>query len=388
MDRALHKQDTLHFGAIQFSYFFLFSSILGYAILILDGYGIDSGTAGMLLAFANLFSIFTQSTLANFLDRLKSIQLKVVLNLIMLGIFASIGLFFVVDNTVVISLLFLVASTLAIMLIPFVNLLGVSYRNRHYYVDFGLGRGLGSLGYSVSSFVTGQLAISMHSDAPLLVCLVSSVCFIVLTSMYRKCEVVEEHVQTEAKGFIPFMRGNVRYMMLLLGFTFALSAHILNVTFMLPAVERFGGTTAQMGIAMALMAIVELPVMFLYSRLRKYIKCSTLLKITLVFFIVKPLMIAIGNNIEIIYIAQCTQLFSYALFLPGLVEYTSLVINKEDVNKGQSCVGIVNSAAGFIGAFVGGLLINQMGVQFILNLGILLAIVGAVICLFSLQQEH
>ncbi len=106
--------------------------------------------------------------------------------------------------------------------------------------------------------------------------------------------------------------------------------------------------------AIFIASVVELPMMFLFNKINKVIKTNTLMKISVSMFFVKHLLTFLASNIAIIYVAQCVQIFAYALFIPASVYYVRDNIQSEDQLKGQALITMAMTLAGIFADLCGG----------------------------------
>lgn len=386
-EKIIHRKDTFHYALLQGSYFVAFCGLISCATVYLLENHFTSAEAGMILALANLISIFTQPLLADFVDQRPQIQLKHCAALISVFSFGLlIGLLFT-QNKALIFVLYLTVALLQITLQPFVNTLGVGYHYHSYQINFGMARSMGSLVFSLTSLLIGQLALQMGGISVVVVSLAGTVLFALITLTFRSNEITAGKKQEQSSSLLSFVSFHRRFMLLLVGLTLGSSSHMLVVTFLLPIFQQLGKGSQEMGVALFICGIVEIPIMFLFNRINRRIKSSALLKIASIAFILKTLMIALAKDASIIYLAQFFQMFSYALFIPASVHYTSCVIEEKDKAKGQACVGIALSASGVVGCLLGGILIDLFSIQAMLFCGVLVGVLGALI-VFSSVDSH
>ena len=79
-------------------------------------------------------------------------------------------------------------------------------------------------------------------------------------------------------------------MIFVVGVILVFFTHTIINNFFIQVITPIGGTESQMGIAVFIAAIVELPAMAMFNVMRKKIDCSTLLKISVIIFGLKHLL--------------------------------------------------------------------------------------------------
>ena len=157
---------------------------------------------------------------------------------------------------------------------------------------------------------------------------------------------------------------------------------------MIQIITNVGGTSADLGRLLAIAAITEIPVMFLFSRIVKHVKSSALLVVSSVFFILKAFGYFAAGNIALMTIAAVMQMGSFAIYIPASVYYVNEVMEERDKFKGQALMTGSNTLGGVIGSLLGGLLIDQAGVSVMNLAGLVIAGSGAVLVfLFVFRQK-
>ena len=176
-------------------------------------------------------------------------------------------------------------------------------------------------------------------------------------------------------------------MIFVVGVVLVFFTHTIINNFFIQVITPIGGTESQMGIAVFIAAIVELPAMAMFNIMRKKINCATLLKLSVVMFALKHLLTFLATNIFMIYVAQVLQIGAYAIFIPASVYYVNEVISKQDLVKGQSMVTVGITASGIIANFAGGILLDAVGVYHLLMIGVVVSVVGGLIVFGSIEKK-
>ena len=155
---------------------------------------------------------------------------------------------------------------------------------------------------------------------------------------------------------------------------------------MIQIITNVGGTSADLGRLLAIAAITEIPVMFLFSRIVKHVKSSALLVVSSVFFILKAFGYFAAGNIALMTIAAVMQMGSFAIYIPASVYYVNEVMEERDKFKGQALMTGTNTLGGVIGSLLGGF--DQAGVSVMNLAGLVMAVSGAVLVfLFVFRQK-
>ena len=198
----------------------------------------------------------------------------------------------------------------------------------------------------------------------------------------EKAAATEENPST----LMEFFRRNKRFVVFLLGATLLYVGHnaLTNCMFQ---VATFKGNGNAQGTALLIAATVELPTMFLFSRMRKWMSCGKWVGLSGVFFSLRLLLSWLLPGVWGLYAAQVTQMMGFALYAVSSVYYTASVIDPVDVVKGQTYLGITNTLGCLIAHFVGGALIDLLGVGKMLLCCLVIALMGTALFYISVDRK-
>ena len=141
-----------------------------------------------------------------------------------------------------------------------------------------------------------------------------------------------------------------------------------------------------MGNAIFLAAVLELPTMSLFAKMKDKISCKKLIMISGIAFSVKHIITYFATSVAIIYLAQVIQIAGYALFIPASVYYVSRLIDKSDMIKGQALVTGAITISGVFASLSGGILIDTLGVNSMLLIGAIVSILGTILIFFTTEE--
>lgn len=187
-------------------------------------------------------------------------------------------------------------------------------------------------------------------------------------------------------SLIQFAKKYRKFMILAIGCIAVSFTHTLVNNFFIQIIKPIGGTESQMGIAVFIAAMLELPAMSAFDKVREKVGCTILVKFSVIMFIVKHVITYFAPNMFFIYIAQVTQMFAYAIYTPALVYYVTKVVAIQDINKGQSTITMAIVASGIIANLIGGVLLDVISVSAVLLVGVASSIIGAGITFISLDE--
>lgn len=402
---------TAKYSAIQCSYWPIFCSSYSFAAVFLLSRNFNNKEIGIVLALANIFAVFLQPAIANFADTTKKISLK---NLTSALAFAAAALTLVrcfIPNVVaVLAVLLVLELTILFSLQPLINALGMRLINKGINLNFGLARGLGSLSFAFCSYIVGILVERFGPEAAPVVSVFLFVALIIFvytftnergmgkkpyddSNIEMKLEKSMTEVEDESgkdqkvSGLKQFAQKYKRFILLLLAVTFAFCSHTMINNYIIQIVENVGGNTKSMGLAIGIAAMVELPAMIFFTYLIQKVSCSTILRVSFVFFVLKAIVTMLAPSIGVIYWSQLLQAGAYAMFIPGSVYYVNQEIAKSDLVKGQAFMTGAITLGGVAASLLGGWLLDGPGVHAMLIAGTVATILGLVVAFLAVENK-
>ncbi len=381
--------------ASQVCFFGAFAAMMGYASVFLLNKGFNNSTIGILLSLISVISVFLQPAIATFADQHKEIEIrKIITSILIIAIIGSALLIVVPSNQVLIFALVTITFTLVTSISPLMNTLAFVFEKYGIKINYGLARGLGSVSYAIVALVLGYVVEWFNADIlPIFYVVFTALLFIIVNGFVVPKDaqvVVEEQEQEETEqnslSLLQFAIKYKKFVAFLLGFVCVYFAHTIINNYFIQIITPIGGTESDMGIAVFLAAMLELPTMAFYNKMSKKINGGTLIKISIVLFLVKHVLTYVATSMVMIYIAQVFQMGAYALFVPASVDYVNNKIAKQDIVKGQSFLTTSNTLAGIFANLVGGVLLDAIGVSQVLLIGVILTVIGAVIVILTTEQ--
>lgn len=384
----------IKYALIQVLYLGAFCGLMGFASVYFLAHGVSNSVIGIVLALTSVIAVFTQPMIANFADQHPHIELRKLIAGMTLGAVILSILLYVFNGVPALIICFFVGiATLMMTIQPLLNTLAFVFEKYGIEINFGIARGLGSAAYALVSFAIGHLVEAFSADLIPIVYIVLNALLIIVVYSYvipknEQHEVniektIEEEKQTSFKEFCVKYR---HFMIFVAGVMVVFLTHTIINNFFIQILTPIGGTEGNMGTAVFIAAIVELPAMSMFNIIRQKFNCRTLLKISVIMFALKHTLTFLATNVTMIYIAQALQIGAYAIFLPASVYYVNEVIGEADANKGQSMVTTAVAASGIIANLIGGILLDTLGVHQVLLVGVGLSILGAVIVILSLNN--
>lgn len=348
---------TAQYAILQALYWSTFCTMFNYASPYLADKGLSSSLIGLVLGSSYALSALVQALFPALVARLK-LQLTRVMGLIFTLIaLLAVALFFR-GESFLIYLLPILIFTLHSAMQPSVNALQLSIQAEGKGPDFGLARGIGSASYALVSVLLGQLFGTLSIAWLPIFYLVT---LIPLAWLLLR--------RDDGSDPVPVERGKVRvldnrpFRLFLLGLIFLSSAHIFIDNFMFQIMENVGGGSEELGIAIGIAAIMELPAMALYSRIRRRVHCARLLMLSGLMWTLKHLMILLARDPVSVCMAEILQFAAYALYVPTGVEFVALVLPPSAYYRGQALLGTAFTLGSLAATLLGGRIQDLLGMH-------------------------
>jgi PPP family 3-phenylpropionic acid transporter len=290
------------------------------------------------------------------------------------------------------------------------NSLALEYVNIGIPVNYGLSRGISSIGYAAISLSLGIATDHFNGSIILTVFVVSYLAVIFFTWNFtieipeslnlaartnhktRESESIDtsdkQVLKSEAPaGIFQFFIKYKKFTLYLIGVTMIFYSHNLINSFMINIMENVGGSSSDMGTSLAIAATLELPVMAAFVFLIRKIKCSSLLKFSALFFVIKSAVTWLAPSVGTVLFSQILQMFAFAIFTPASIYYVNEIVDAKDRVKGQTMLGVANlSLVGAIGGITGGKILDSLGVSDMLLLGTIVTGLGFLVLCYSTES--
>ena len=175
---------------------------------------------------------------------------------------------------------------------PLINSLCVQLEDTRLKINFGLARGIGSLAYAGISYAMGKILLK---QAPTIltksyIVLFASLFLWILFFRYEPTKKDTKEVQIKKEAGISLLKKYKKFLIFVVGLVCILFGHNLINQYMIQIVTSFGANSDVMGKGIFIAAVLELPVMFGFSKIKSKFSCGWLLCISAVFFTLKHIL--------------------------------------------------------------------------------------------------
>lgn len=396
MTTSTSRSFTAQYAVHQSFYWMAYCGLFSFAAAYLLGRGFDTAQIGVILALANLLSCLLQPLAASFADRSERVSLPQIIGIFTLLCAAAVlTLHLTALPPLLFAALYLVAGLLLDAMQPMLNALSVYYSSRGDRLDFGVGRGLGSMAFAVSSIGIGEAMKRFGGESMILITFGLLLCCAAVTFFYPRRQSPVRDIPDAVKAITgractlgEFFRRYKLYCVSLLAILFLAAFHSMTENYFITLMQSLGGDSRHVGVALAVATAVEVPVFVFFTPLRRKLSTSLMLKTAALTFLVKAFCLLMARSILAVYAAELLQATSYGLLIPAGVLYAEQSTAREDMVKGQALFTASYALGCCCGNFLGGQLITAGGIRLLLQVGCGFAAAGTAILFAAVRTRR
>lgn len=376
---------------VQILYWMAFCAISGFATVFLVSRNIPSGEIGVIIALGSILSVFMQFSTSNLLEAFPKLTVRKMMYLFfgMGSIFGILVILFS-QQTLLLAILYCLLFIILYNTQPLVTTLIYAYANAGLEITFSSTRGVGSLMYAITSFLLG-LWLEKFTTLSLPVLFTFGLGFLALL-IFSLPEVetdeAAEALNDNATPLKEFPKKYPAFFLFIIGLVFVFSFHTITNVYLPQMVESVGGGSKEIGFAIALAGICELPAMLGFKKLEEKFNVVVLLRISVLFYFFKGIIYVWASTFIGLQMSQLLQMFSFALLTPAYAHYVNEWMSPNDRVKGQTFVMAGVTLGNVIGSLAGGIILDVTTVKTMLVIGLGLTFLGLVVTWFSLRGKE
>ena len=400
----------------------VYGIIGSFASVFMLAKGYDNMHIGMTLAAANLLAFVMQPFIADRMDTARGIKLidsSVYMTLAMMLIGA--GYFIFAGGSFMLAAAIVLILAVHALLQPGLNSLAFRLSKSGVDVSFGIGRAGGSLGFSAVVAVIGTLVekkgvmvlpVSAEAACLLLIALLllTKNTFLKMTretagkkpagpaesAGAEKAAAPAESAGAESEtaaeqdderiNLNDFIARNRYFFIMNLGIAGLFFSNAVLTNYMAQIAGNVGGTTEQVGRILSLMALLEIPTMLFYDRIRRHFSSVTLIRLASVGFTAKIAVCWIAGSVTLLFAAQFFQLVAFALMMPGMVYYINEIMSPGEAVKGQALFTMMIVLSTIAASFAGGWILDVSGAKALTFVSLAVTAAGAAVVIMTIGR--
>ena len=384
---------TAAYALLQIVCWGFYAVTLCFSSNVLYGFGFTDSQISMLLGICTAISFVLQLVLAEVVTKHPKIKVW--------GILVTLGIIMLVSNFMVwlpkvpafAAVGFFGIACMLLQTLPsWTNAVGMDAIKRGSPTNYSIARGIGSLGYSILAYLTGML---VREHGYQMVPLVGAICALALVSAAiwfhfagerNLPEVVEIQPKEEKKS--GFLKQYPMFAVFLAGSIVLQFSHNLVSNFMYQIMLVKNGGAGEQGIASAICAFVELPVMFFFPLLMRKMRCDKWVRFASVFTAAKCIGILLSATPYGVYAAQATQMLGYGLYTISSVNYAEMVVGRGESVRAQTYLGATSTVGNLMAMSAGGVICQHFGAQTMVMVSLVAALIGGGTILFTAEKTR
>lgn len=376
-------------------YWMAYCTVISTASGYLAAYNYSSTELGIMLAVSYAISTALQQILAGFIDKSKKVSL-VSLMLFILGVLGlcEVYLFTCHNRSKIMTVIFITMAVWMMTLQPLINAYCFTL-SKTEPVNFGVARSMGSLFFSVMSLIIGNIlefkSANLASMAGLIVMMLMAIS-LVIANIFTKGKILNDEAVTNTTiENVPASKENLirkynTFFIFLIGIVCFTYGHSLINSFWHQITGAVGGNDGDMGGLLAVQAIVELPAMIFFNKLKDKFGTKSLLIMAAIMYSVKAGVTFLAGSVPMLYVSVLFEAFAFAIFIPGGVQLVNEELDDKDAVKGQAFITGAITIAYLLSNVSGGLLIDNLGVKMALLVGFIVSSIGSVVSFVGLNK--
>lgn len=380
MNKLLSKENIC-FGGLQWFYWSGFCMFFPFLVLYLKSKNYSEINIGVIMSVISLASIIGQLFWGAACDLRKTTKGVIILCLMIAGFAGLLVPIFYISYIIICVISFIVSFTENSMA-PIIDSWTMKVKDKKPFINYGVTRGMGSLGYAIVAVVFGKvfdiygmnLMFYFHM-AFLMIAVTFCISIDERFLKEDKRDTASEPSKYSAKNLFK----NYKFVSFLVLSTVLFMGVRASFTFFPVLLKQLGGTNKDLGLSLSIMALSEVPVLFFSSRLLSKMKDTTLILISMVFFVVRNFLYIIVNSITGLVWMQTMQSLSFAIFLPAALYYINRVAPEGLKTTAQT---VATSAyfgiGGILGSFIGGIIIDKYGIYALFQIGTVIMLIATI----------
>ena len=396
---------NLGYGSVHGFYWMSYGAISSFASVFLLACGYSNTDIGIMVAVCNVAAVFLQPLMADVADRSRRFSLVSVSSLATAVLMIlCLGTFVMQQKGAALTVIYILLMGGNISLQPLFNSLCFKLQECGIEINFGVGRSIGSLAYSVLVMFLGTLAeekgifvLPLTAEITMALTLAS---LALVTWQFRKASAgrTESRAMADAGAaedaanaaeeinLVQFVQRNKIFMALMIGVLGLYFSNGVTNTFMLQVIQPLGGTGEDMGQIFSVMAFLEIPTMMFFEQINRRFSCQTLLKVSGIGYVIKTVLIWQAPSVKMVLLAQFLQPVSFALLLPAIVKLIGISMSKGEAVKGQALFTTVTTVAYIICSLAGGVILDLWGAGTLMTIASAFTAAGAVVILLVVDK--
>ena len=335
---------NIDYSLIQGFYWMFYAVAAMFVSVYMLGKGYTNTSIGIVIAVGNILAVLMQSILANITDKAEKISDIAIIKILTAVLFLlTAAVLLIGEKSMALTVAYTALIVVHTALHPFVNAMSFTLGESGEYVSFGIGRSMGSLFAAVLGLAMGYMVTDFGVDvipfSGLIILIVLEIVVIVAGVHYRRFTTGNGRGEDTTDGEVvevislgEFVSGNIVFMVLSAGIVALFFGNVIVENFTIQIIDSIGGDTEQLGVMIFVMAMLEMPAMLFFDKIKKHFSYIFLLRVAAIFFAVKITLMYLADTMTVMYMAQACQVLGYGLMFPAMVSFIDDIIPSLTLN--------------------------------------------------------
>ena len=361
---------NIDYSLIQGFYWMFYAVAAMFVSVYMLGKGYTNTSIGIVIAVGNILAVLMQSILANITDKAEKISDIAIIKILTAVLFLlTAAVLLIGEKSMALTVAYTALIVVHTALHPFVNAMSFTLGESGEYVSFGIGRSMGSLFAAVLGLAMGYLVTDFGVDvipfSGLIILIVLEIVVIVAGVHYRRFTTGNGRGEDTTDGEVvevislgEFVSGNIVFMVLSAGIVALFFGNVIVENFTIQIIDSIGGDTEQLGVMIFVMAMLEMPAMLFFDKIKKHFSYVFLLRVAAIFFAVKITLMYLADTMTVMYMAQACQVLGYGLMFPAMVSFIDDIMTKGEAVRGQAVFTTAITVGNVLGCVFGGRILD------------------------------
>ncbi len=387
MIQLTQKRAQVFYTLVQCFYWLTNGFMYSFAAVYLQGLGFSNSQIGIFLGCAYGGAACLQPALASFISS-KGLQIRTSMRTMyaFIAIFAAVVLLIPMPTLAQAAILVVLFATQTAAN-PCVNTLVKTLEHGGVPVNFGKARAFSCITYAIATVAMGQITLLILPKWIPAFYIGSALCMVILMSVCSVPHVTFEEARANKKEKGTALLKNRKFVQFLMGAGCFYLGLVLLEGFMLQIMQNVDGTSADMSLALSIGSVVELLALFFYLRLKKWFGYKNMLLFAGWAWVVRYIIVMLASSPMMIFASQLMHFCTFAFYTPASLDFMSEVLPAKDFLKGQALLGSICSVGSVFATFLGGILLDVLGVSSTIGCIIGVSAVGAICFTLAVRSK-
>ena len=360
----------------------------GYLPATLYSYGYGETFVGYVMTLMSASGLVLRLVIGYIIDKY-SCPKALIITFFSIYAITQVIFFFMYQSVLFITLFSLISLGLVGIVATLCDSWVVKIREVRPSVDYGRARSFGSMSYAITGLITGQVIAAFSNSALAYFALVAWLVLIsAASSLPNPPKIDKTKGKVTIKECLSIIIKEKAYILMLVCSMLNSPAEIAANSYYSVIVTGKGGTSAQVGLGLFVMAFTEFWVVYFFSKIARRVGVERMFYLGLFGNAIRAFVLALAPNATWVVIGICTQAISFALTMPGTVLIITKIVGIKYSTTSMQIFYVARSLLQMGLSTPLGWIAENMGINTMLYLSMIPSILGAIILMFYTERRY